>query len=325
MNDTELSFQETLNLLLDENKKLSGEALALFSDMLPEQLKLLLDTWDEITLSRRQSFLALLKQALEDDLLLSYNALARALLSDEDAVIRTIAIRLLSDYDREDIIPTFLDIALHDPESEPRAETITTLGSYVLDGELEEISQQNLKKIEDVLIQIAQSDKKTELRQRAIESLGFSSRKEVRPLIKDAWERETVMWTASAVSAMGRSYDKGWEEEILEALLSENEIIRLAATKAAGELSLPSAHPILLKILTDDDDAAVLHAAIWSLSQVGGEEVREYLLSLLDQYDDDEFAQIEYIEDALSNLDFMEDAQSLDLFDFDSGDLPENH
>ncbi|MBT4310751.1 MAG: hypothetical protein HOD49_10095, partial [Anaerolineae bacterium] len=91
MNDTELTFQETLNLLLDENKKLSSEALVQFSDILPEQLKMLLDIWNEVTLSRRQSFLALLKKALEDDLLLSYNALARALLSDEDAVIRTIA------------------------------------------------------------------------------------------------------------------------------------------------------------------------------------------------------------------------------------------
>jgi len=326
MTDTEPTFQEALDFLLDENQDINSGLLfrysRILSDMSPEQLESLLQIWDKIVLSRRHALLAHLKSELEIDLLHSFEVLGRALLSSDDPITRTYAIRLLDDCECDDLIADFLKIATEDPELEPRAEVITLLGAYVYYGEMEEISQENLAKIEDVLLQIAQDSKKTELRMRAVESLGFSSRKEVPALVRDAWQRGTVAWQANAVSAMGRSYDKSWEEEVLEALLHESEIVRLAATKAAGGLALPSARPILLNILREEKDEMVLRTATWTLSEIGGEDVREYLLSLLDQYEDGEEEQIEYIEEALANLDFTEDVQNLDLFNFDGEDLP---
>ena len=98
-------------------------------------------------------------------------------------------------------------------------------------------------------------------------------------------------------------------------LVNENERIRRAAVQAAGALSLRSARPILLKLLGEEEDDGILSAAIWSLSQIGGEDVRTYLENLLDQLEDDD--QIAFLEEALDNLAFTEDLERFDLLAFD--------
>ncbi len=321
------TLQKALDLFLDKNQEINRELLQsyspLFSDMFPAQLRSLFQVWDEIALQRRHALLAHLKSELDVDLLYSFEALARALLSSDDAITRTYAIRLLDDCENDNLVETLLKIATDDPELEPRAEAITSLGTYIYYGEIDKLSQENLSMVEETLLEIAQNSEKAELKMRAVESLGFSSREEVPDLIREAWQRGTAAWKANAVSAMGRTYDKSWEEEILEALLHESEVVRLAAAKAAGGLSLDSARPILLNALKEEKDAGVLRAAIWSLSEIGGEDVKEYLLFLFDQYDEEsDEEEIEYLEEALANLDFTEDAQSLDLFDFDGADIP---
>ena len=315
------TFQEALDFLLDEDKDMHDGSLfrytKIFSDLTPTQQKTLSSVWDEIPLSRKQALLAHLKVELEIDLLHNFDVFARPLLDDEDAIVRSFAIRLLEEYDGEDLIPRLLEIASNDPSTETRAEAISALGFYIYYGEMEEISEENLKKIEETLLHITQNDKKAKLRQRAIEALGFSSREEVPALIKEAWEHDAALWKASAIFAMGRSYDTTWEDAVLEGLVDINETIRLAATRAAGNLSLASARPILLKLLTEENDEIVLKAAIWSLTEIGGEDVREYLHALLDKYDDEDKEQIAYLEDALANLDFTEDIQQFNILNYD--------
>jgi hypothetical protein len=62
--------------------------------------------------------------------------------------------------------------------------------------------------------------------------------------------------------------------------------------------------------------ATVFSAIIWSLSQIGGEDVRTYLENLLDQLEEDE-EQIAFLEEALDNLAFTEDLDRFDLLAFD--------
>ena len=73
-------------------------------------------------------------------------------------------------------------------------------------------------------------------------------------------------------------------------------------------------------MLAEEEEDEVMGAVIWSLSQIGGEDVREYMLSLLDQYEDDEETAIEYMEEALANLDFTEDLQDFDFLSYDEDD-----
>lgn len=321
MSKSEPTFEDVIAQLRDEQIDLSRESLSLFSDIVPHQLTQFKESWTEISVARRRDFLSKLKHELELDTLLCFNVLANSLLGDEDAFVRASAIRLLSDCESDTSLFAFLEIAKNDPEIEPRAEAITALGAFVLRGELDEIKKADLHEIEEALLLLSHSTQKAELRQRALESLGYSSRPEVAKLLKEAWQRDIPMWKASALFAMGRSSDDVWADEILDSLLHVNEIVRLASVKAAGELELVQARPLLLKMLENEQDEDVFRALIWSLSQIGGEDVREYFLSLLDQYEDDEEAEIAYIEEALENLDFTEDMQDFDFLSYDSDDL----
>lgn len=322
-NDPTTTFADALEALLDENQELNHELLQHFSDISHENLNALIKIWGKLSTTRKQNFLYALKKDLETNILLSFDSIARYMLKDDDEFVRTISIRLLSDYEGEDIIPALLIIATKDAVNEPRAEAITALGKYVLKGELDEISQSQHKKIEERLLDIYHNAAQTNLRQRALESLGFSSRKEIIPLIREAWSHASPMWKASAILAMGRSYDQQWATEVLEGLVHEHEIIRFAATKAAGELALQTARPILLDHLLESQDEIVFQAIIWSLSQIGGEDVRDYFLSLIDQYDEDD-EQVDFIEEALENLDFTEETQDFDMFNFTPEDIFEN-
>jgi hypothetical protein len=73
-------------------------------------------------------------------------------------------------------------------------------------------------------------------------------------------------------------------------------------------------------MLGEEEDADILSAVIWSLSQIGGEDVRTYLESLLDQLDDEDEEQIAFLEEALDNLSFTEDLDRFDLLAVDPDD-----
>jgi HEAT repeat protein len=137
-------------------------------------------------------------------------------------------------------------------------------------------------------------------------------------LIESSFRREDPDWQASALSAMGRSSDERWEDDVLSKLLDEIPGVRLAAIEAAGELGLTSAREILLKMLEEEENDEMISAAIWSLSQIGGEDARVYIESLLDLTEDDDLA--EFLEEALDNLAFTEDLEKFDLFNLDVDD-----
>ena len=94
--------------------------------------------------------------------------------------------------------------------------------------------------------------------------------------------------------------------------------MRLVAVQSAGELELKTARKPLIDMLEDELDDDVFQAIIWSLSQIGGEDVRTYIEALLAEAEDDE--QIEYLEEALENLSFTEDLEEFSMLAFDPDD-----
>jgi len=91
--------------------------------------------------------------------------------------------------------------------------------------------------------------------------------------------------------------------------------VKRAAVQSAGELSLKSAQPILIRLLEEGEDEDVVNAAVWSLSQIGGEDARTYIETLLDQTEEEE--QIAFLEEALDNLAFTEDLDRFELMALD--------
>jgi HEAT repeat protein len=186
-------------------------------------------------------------------------------------------------------------------------------------GELEEIPESIYHQIEDALLSSIAGEDDARVRRTALESVGYSSRPEVSTLIESSFHREDPNWQTSALIAMGRSADERWTDDVTRSLVSENDSVRRAAVQAAGELELKTARPLLLKMLGEEEDDTVLSAIIWSLSQIGGEDVRTYLENLLDQLEEDD-EQIAFLEEALDNLAFTEDLERFDLLAIDPED-----
>ncbi|HLA08528.1 MAG TPA: HEAT repeat domain-containing protein [Anaerolineales bacterium] len=308
-------FHAVLDSLLDEKKEFPRRHLQLFSDLGALELKSVMDVWPRLSPSRKLFLLKGLETLAEGDTLVSFDDFAKALLNDPDSTVRGRAIRLLSECEDPNLIPTFIDIMKFDFDAQTRAEAATVLSLFVDLGELEEIPEDLFHEVEDALLAVANGMDESRVRRRALESLGYSSRTEVQTLIDSAYRREDPAWKASALFAMGRSADTRWDDEILQSLISENETVQEAAVAAAGQLSIKAANPILLNLLTDAEQGEVDNAVIWSLSQVGGEDVRTYLENLLDLTEDEE--QIEFLEEALENLSFTEDLDRFELMALD--------
>jgi len=315
MNTEPISFQKVLDSLVENRTEFPKQYLREFSDIGNHELKSLLDVWPQVTLNRKLTLLEELSALADSDTLVSFDDFARALLTDPDAQVRTRAIRLLDESEAVDLVPSYLDMLKNDSDMGVRAEAARALNTFVDLGELEEISENIHRQVEDALLIAVTGEDDVRVRRAALESLGYSSRPEVATLVESSFHREDPMWKASALVAMGRSADDRWSDEVTHSLVSENDNLRKAAVQAAGELSLKSARPLLLKMLGEEEEETVLSAIIWSLSQIGGEDVRTYLESLLDQIEDDE--QIAFLEEALDNLAFTEDLDRFDLLSLD--------
>jgi HEAT repeat protein len=271
--------------------------------------------WPKISKKKKHSLLEDLEELAEADTLTNFDELARPLLKDSDPQVRTRAISLLWENEDAKLVPIFLKILQEDEDNDVRAAAANALGLFVYLGELEKIPAELHHRIEDELLKAATSAKETLVRRRALESLGYSGREEVIPLVEAAYHDKNPDWVVSSLFAMGRSSDARWKKQVLSKLHAPDEDIRSEAIHAAGELELASARPVLVDMLEDEEDLELRHELIWALSKIGGEGVRARLEELLDAETDDEEA--DFIEEAMDNLTFTEDMAQFDLFDLD--------
>lgn len=315
----ELNFQNVLDHLLDSKKDIPAGHLSYYSDLDPKSLRLFLDVWSSVPQNRKLLLLDSLTAHLDEDTIVSYEDIGRSLLDDPDAEVRARALGLLAESDDPRLVDKLLNILQADGDLAPRMKAANLLGEFVLMGELEELDETRLHKIEEALIAVIRSDENPSLRRAAVEAFGYSGREEAVAILESAYEREDPLWVASALRAMGRSHDNRWNDSVISKLLDADPRIRHAAAEAAGELSIEEAGPIMLKMLEDEEeDDNVTMAAIWALSQIGGEDARAYILNMLDNTDDDDAT--EFLEDALENLDFNEELDKFDLLSLDEDD-----
>lgn len=313
-----IPFTKLLDALLDESTPFHPRYLHRLSDLDPADASLLAETWPKVSLRRREALLEDLEEHHLADDLLWFEEVGRLALKDKNPSVRTRAINILREYELVDLMPTFIDMAEHDPDEGVRAGATAALGTYVYMGEVEDISTARLKRVEECLLNLVSGSDIALVRRRALEALGYSSRKEVVSLINDAYASHDVAWLSTALFAIGRSANSHWNPHVLKMLTHAHPSIRAEAASTAGELEMAEAVPTLLELL-EDSDLDVRMASIWALSQVGGKGVREALESQLQTTDDDEEA--DQIERALENLDFTEEMRDLALLEIpDNGD-----
>lgn len=313
----QLTFQLVLEHLLESKKDIPSGHLSYYSDLDPKSLRLLMDIWSDVPQNRKLHLLDSLARRFNEDTLLSFEALGKALLADADGEVRARALNLLAESDDPKLIENLIRIFKSDSDIAPRLKAAQLLGEFVLLGELDELDETHLRAIEEALIAVIRSDETPALRRAAVEAFGYSAREEALAILESAYEREETAWVASALIAMGRSQDNRWNENVLAKLLDDDERVRLAATQAAGELNIQEAAPILIKILEEEEEESdeETMAAIWSLSQIGGEDARAYILNMLDNTEDEDA--IEFLEDALDNLNMNDELSQFNLLSFD--------
>jgi len=314
---TVIPFQRLLDALQAVDKPFSPRYLYRLSDLEESDLEKLRAIWGKIPVRRRQALMQDVEELSSKDTLLNFVALSRFALQDEDPRVRLLAVCTLGDYEENNLIQVFLQLLKTDGDTEVREAAARALGRFVYAGELDEISATLLRTIEDTLLSVINSEELPGIRRAALEAMGYSSRDEIIPIIETAFTSNDQNWKASAVFAMGRSANIDWQPQIMATLQSKLPLLRCQAARAAGELEISEAIPYLIELIDDPDDDTRL-ASIWSLSQIGGEGVRETLERMQEETEDDR--DYDFLESALENLSFNEDLQLMPLFDF-----PENN
>ena len=282
------------------------------------KLKTVQDIWPRVNLDRKLSLLDGLLSLAGKDTLVNFDDIARSVLDDPEASVRLKALRLLDECEDVKLVPLLIGLLKSDPDVNVRAEAANTLNLFVDLGELEEISDEVYGEVHDALLEAAKSAEERRIRRRALESLGWSSHEDVIGLVESAFEGN-IDWRLSALIAMGRSADDRWEDRVLRSMLDDNDTIRKAAVQSAGMLAFKSARVPLLRMLEEEENGEVMSAVIWSLSQIGGEDVRTYLEALFDQTEDEELGA--FLEEALDNLAFTEDLDRFELMSFDPDEI----
>lgn len=313
---TEIPFDQLIEALLDADTPLNPRFLYRLSDLEGEELKELRLAWPRIPAWRRQAMLEDVEELNESDMLLSYESLATLALSDDEPKVRIAATRTLWEYEEPRLVPIFLEMLHTDPDAQVRAAAASALARFVYNGEIEKLPQNMLRTIEDTLLSTLNGSEPIEVRRAALESLGYSSREEVDGLIRKAFASDDKHWKASALFAMGRSANLEWQPQVMSMLESNLPLLRSEAARAAGELEIRDAVPLLVDLL-DDPDENTRQASIWSLSQIGGHGIMELLQRLYEQADDQD---ADIIESAIDNLAFNEGVPMLPILDIPEGE-----
>lgn len=316
----EYSFDEVKAALLDNASAFPTQMVYFFSDISAKDLRALKEIWPQIWLDRRRGLLEDMETMAEADTILFFDNVALMALDDEDPVARSTAIRLLWQSEEEKLAPRLLKMLIEDPNPTVRASAATGLGIFVYLGELEEISAETYQKVVTGLIEAHRGSDEILVRRRALEALGYASHPEIPVFIQQAYESNDEDWLQTALFAMGRSADQErYARMVLHMFEHPDLVVRYEAIRAAGELEMGSAREALFDLLeegTDDDD--IYFAAIWALSKIGGQGVRNLIEMNLEEAEDPE--EVQLLEEALENLDFTEQVNSFDMLVVDEDD-----
>lgn len=127
-----------------------------------------------------------------------------------------------------------------------------------------------------------------EVRRRALEASVRAQEDWHAGAVRAAYHSDDREWKLTAVFCM--AYIRGFDDEILQALESEDEEIRYEAIRASGEWGLKGAWPHVRSILRNDRaDKPLLLAAIEAVPGIQGKKAADVLGDLLDS-DDPEIA-----------------------------------
>lgn len=307
-----IPFTDILSALQDLSKPFPPRLLQRFSDISENETGELKKVWPMLDEQRKENLLNDLTEIEEDETLVCFDAVGKIAVTDASAAIRLAAIELLELSEDYTVAITLIKLMKHDPDEKIRAEAAFSLGKYIYMGEVEDLSAEKYERILTALFVILRGSDAPAVRQKALESLGFSSHEDMPDQIQKAFSSDDKNWQLSALIAMGHSADERWSALVLSLIHSKDWDLRFEAVRAAGELELKEARlPLLRMLKTEQDDPEMRQIVIYTLARIGGRNVRAEFEKLYEAALDD--AEAEFIEEALDELDFTEEFRT-DIF-----------
>jgi len=235
------------------------------------------EAWLDWPVELRRRLIARLAELAEADFEVDFGAIFRLGLEDEDGDVRTMAIEGLWEDKDACLVPPLVALLREDGVAAVREAAATSLGRFILLGELEKIHPDPPAMAYEALLATCQdAGECVEVKRRALESLAYVANETVAELIRKAYAAPEEQVRASAVFAMGRSADDCWARQVQQELSSPSPAMRYEAARACGELQIGEA-VLELEELADDSDIEVQEAALWALGQIGGDRAREIL------------------------------------------------
>lgn len=312
-----VTFGQVIQVIQDTSKPVPPKYLYKLSDVAPGDLSALKAGWAKVPNERRVNLLEDILEFIETDEVLDYSEMGKLAIADQNSKIRELGIRILAPYEMVELIPTYINMVQHDPITEVRAITAAALGVFVYLGEIEELDPDVLVQVQTALTKAIAEDQPELLRRRSLEALSYSSLDEITSMIEVAYQRPETDWVVTALNAMSRNLDERWNPSVIKSLKDIRPPVRAEAAHAAGEMELQEAREILLEMM-NDDNPDVQTNAIWSLSQIGGDNVLEAMEKMLEETKDDDLANL--LEEAIENLEFTQGVSALDFLDIDDDD-----
>ena len=307
-------LQLLLQQLADETRSVRATNLAGLSDLPRSEAAEAFAALAALSPRRRVEVVTVMAEQAEANVHLHFHAILRECLTDVEAAVRKIAIDGLWEDERPTLIAPMVRLLAEDPASEVRAAAAISIGRFVLQGVLGEISDSYAERAEQALRAAwVRPGETVEVRRRALEGLAYTDEAGVDELIESAYYNEDDLMRQSAVFAMGRTADRRWARAILTELGSIDAAMRYEAAGAAGELGLTSAVKPLIRLL-DDADATVREAAALALGKIGGREAKQALQACLEASD---LALADAATDALDELTFNSEGPEAPLLEYE--------
>jgi len=276
-------IEEIITDLADSDKPLLNSNLADLSNIVPEELGFLKETWPTIKPERRRQILSLLVELAEGNFELDFDNIFKNCLSDQDAEVRSKAIEGLWENEEPSLIKTLIDLMEQDNSKLVQAAAATGLGKFAMLAEQQKLRPVYTSKIYQSLLAVVNDrSKPIEVKRRALEAIAPLDSPEVEKAIGEAYRSSNHRLRVSSIYAMGKNGNPSWLSILLDEARSPDSEIRYEVARACGELGEEEAVPSLIK-LAADPDVEVQLTAIEALGYIGGTEAKNFLEQCLDE------------------------------------------
>ncbi len=294
-----------------------GSAIRRLSNLVGEEFDRFVQVWTQLDAERRSALVAQMVEAAEADFELDFTPIFTLGLRDSEARVRAACIEGLWEVEDFRLIRPLIHMLQHDASAMVREAAATSLSRFALMAELGKLQPHFADQVWEALWQVIHdATQELDVRRRAVESIAYFDRPQVREIIAQAYAHEEPRMRVSAVFAMGRSADEEWADTVIDELDSEDAEMRFEAVRACGALRLDETVGKLGRLVADRD-AEVKLMAVWALGQIGGPEARRVLEICYEQGDE---ALQDAAEEALAEMDFMQGTLDLSMLDFDIDD-----